>query len=114
MSARSWSGRLALGGGGFEQGALAFVPGEQPALVTDAEGNIRERVNEDGTAHVVQPLLRARERQGKGAEAHCAVVADDPFMLGREDQTKIETHELEEGAARMRRRDGETAIEVGD
>src|SRR6266849_8253828 len=114
MSARSWSGRLALGGGGFEQRALAVVAGEQPALVGDAEGRVRELVNEDGTAHVVQPRLRPGELEGDRPEGHGAVVADDPLMLGGEHEAEFEAHEFEEGAAWLRRRDGEAAIEVRD
>src|SRR2546425_12559225 len=114
MSARSWSGRLALGGGGFEQHALAVVASEQPALVADAEGRVRELVNEDGTAHVVQPRLRPGELERDRAEGHAAVVADDPLMLAGEHEAELEAHELEEGAARLRRGDGEAAIEVRD
>src|SRR5713101_7609089 len=112
MSARSWSGRLALGGGGFEQRTLAVVAGEQPALVADAESRVRELVHEDGTAHVVQPRLRPGELERDRTEGHGAVVADDPLMLGGEHEAELEAHELEKDTARLRRRDGEPAIEV--
>src|SRR2546427_9863601 len=114
MSARSWSGRLALGGGGFEQRALAVVAGEQPALVGEAEGRGRDLVAGDGAARVVQPRLRSGELERDRPEGHGAVVADDPLMLGGEYEAEVEAHELEEGAAWLRRRDGEAAIEVRD
>src|SRR6266852_1978471 len=81
MSARSCSSRLARGGAGLEQCALAVVAGEQPALVADAAGGVRERVDEDGTAPVMrEPVLEGVERGGVpllGPEAEVGEAALD-------------------------------------
>src|SRR5579875_2353222 len=70
MSARSWSGHPPRGGGRLEERPLAGVPGQEPPLVADAQGCVRELVHEDGTADVVHAVAAGRELKPEPLEAH--------------------------------------------
>src|SRR4029453_16219928 len=82
MSARSSSRRLALGGVGLQERALARVPRQQQALIADPEGIVRELMDEHGTADVVR-AVPAGGQLGQGPlEAHGTVVARRAPLLG--------------------------------
>src|SRR5919197_1752157 len=114
MSARPWSGRLALGGGGLKKGSLARVAGEQPPVEADGEGVIWKLVHEHGTPEVVRPFAGGRELQLEPLEGDGAVVAHGTFVLAREHEAEVDTEHPQEGAAGLGRLDRKAPVEVGD
>src|SRR4029450_5262426 len=89
MSARSSSRCLALGGVGLEERALARVPRQQPALVADPEGIVRELMDEHGTADVVRAVPAGGQLEQEPLEAHGTVVAHRALVLAGEHEAEI-------------------------
>src|SRR5438876_5009391 len=114
MSARPWSGRLALGGGRLEESPLAVVAGQEPALVADGQGIVRELVDEDRTADVVGAVASGWQLKHEPLEAHSAVVTHGALMLTREHEAQIHGDEADERALGLRGLHREAAVEVGD
>src|SRR5690606_12691684 len=77
---------LALGGLGLDHGPLPVVAGQQLSLVTDAEGAVRELVDQRRVPNVVQTFPGSRELECKPLEDHGAVVSHHPFILARKQQ----------------------------
>src|SRR5579885_2415511 len=114
MSARSWSGHPPRGGGRLEERPLAGVPGQEPPLVADAQGCVRELVHEDGTADVVHAVAAGWELKHEPLEAHGVVVAHQAFMLAREQEAEIDPGKAHERAGGLRGLDREAAVKVGE
>src|SRR5438876_1539341 len=114
MSARPWSGRLALGGGRLEESPLAVVAGQEPALVADGQGIVRKLVDEDRTADVVGAVASGWQLKHEPLEAHSAVVTHGALMLTREHEAQIHGDEADERALGLRGLHREAAVEVGD
>src|SRR2546425_429924 len=113
MSARPWSGRLALGGGRLEESPLAVVAGQEPALVADGQGIVRKLVDEDRTADVVGAVASGWQLKHEPLEAHSAVVTHGALMLTREHEAQIHGDEADERALGLRGLHREAAVEVG-